>query len=294
MIYSYEDYVRDPFRAVGDIARYLHDGSLTLVLGSGVSSGFGLPQWALLAARLLGKGDDAAFVDELSLKTDKEIERLVDPIDDRSPEYVTKVHNALYHEVADNLSDQLARSPLLLAVAGLVTGSCRGRISSVMTYNYDDLLKQYLAMLGYTVCVRTDPTQFSTWADVEINHIHGYLPQSRIGETKGDELVLSEKSYRHRRAFIDEGWSSYVAHSLYAKSGLFLGLSGDDSAILDVMERAKGKIHRSEDYTGYWLMTPPAFERNAKSILNVGMCPIKLTKDDFPRFVFALCQHAAT
>jgi hypothetical protein len=60
------------------------------------------------------------------------------------------------------------------------------------------------------------------------------------------------------------------------------------------MERAKGKIHRSEDYTGYWLMTPPAFERNAKSILNVGMCPIKLTKDDFPRFVFALCQHAAT
>jgi hypothetical protein len=294
MIYSYSDYVKDPFRAVGDIATLLYSSSLMLFLGSGVSSGFGLPQWALMAARLLGRDKDTSFVDELSLKDDKQIAKLIDPIDDESEKYVTKVYDALYCEIAANLSDQLSRSPLLLAVAGLLTGSCRGRISSVMTYNYDDLLKQYLGMLGYTVCIRTDPTQFSTWADVEINHIHGYLPQSRKGESKGVDLVLSEKSYRRRRAFIDEGWSSYVEHGLYSKSGLFLGLSGDDSAILDVMKRAQEKIKRTEDYTGYWLMTPTAFERNAGAILDVGMCPIKLTKDDFPRFVFAVCQEAAS
>ena len=33
-----------------------------------------------------------------------------------------------------------------------------------------------------------------------------------------------------RRALIDEGWANCIVHALYSKIGLFLGLSGDDSA----------------------------------------------------------------
>jgi len=292
MVYSHPDYERDPFLAVGDIARLLHAGSLMLFLGSGVSSGFGLPQWAELVARILEKVDDDEFVEDLEGKSDQDMAKLIDDVDDGSEAYVEKVYNALYSEVAEYLAEQLTRSPLLLAVAALLSGSCRGRISSVITYNYDDLLKQYLRMLGYRVRVRTEPTDFSTWADVEINHVHGYLPQSKQGSSKADELVLSEKSYRKRRSEIDEGWSSCVEHGLYSKSGLFIGLSGDDSAILDVLKRTQKTIKRKEDYIGYWLMTPDAYERNYKDILDVGMCPINLEKEKYPRFVLDVCQKA--
>ncbi len=292
MINSYLDFKRNPLLAVEDISILLHRGALMLFLGSGVSSGFGLPSWAHLVAKVVGKGDDVGFVQSLAGKTDKEMARLIDNEDDGSKDYIDGVHNALYFELPEDLTERLSRSPLLLAVAALLTGSCRGRISTIITYNYDDLLKQYLRMLGYSVCVRTGPSDTSTWADVEINHVHGYLPQSREGESKPSELVLSEKSYRQRRALIDEGWSSYVEHSLYSKIGLFLGLSGDDSSILDILKRAHGKIKRSVDYTGYWLMTPEAYEKNAKPILDVGMCPINLIKEAFPRFIFDVCKQA--
>ena len=292
MTYSYEDYKRNPFLATGDLGPLLQSGSLMLFLGAGASSGFGLPDWPLLVARILKKDADPSFMKELRQKSDTDMAELIDALDDGSEEYVNKVREALYSGVAKELTDQLPRSPLLLAVAALITGSCRGRITSVITYNYDDLLKQYLGMLGYSVCVRKGYSDLSTWADVEINHVHGYIPQSGRGVSKPSEVVLSGKSYRARRANIDKGWSPYVEHGLYSKTGLFLGLSGDDNAILDVFKRVKDKIDRVADYNGYWLMTPDAFDRNAGQIRDIGMCPIMLKKEDFPRFVFAVCQEA--
>lgn len=263
-----------------------------LFLGAGVSSGFGLPSWIQLIGRILEKTEDATFMEDLSKKSDKDLAKMVDPFDDESPSYVTKVHKALYSQVVPDVSTRLAQSSLLLGVAALMTGSCRGRINCVMTYNYDDLLRQYLRMLGYSVCVRVLPTDLSTWCDVEINHIHGYLPQFEQNGSKGEDLVLSEKSYRKRRAFIGEGWSSYVEKCLYSRIGLFLGLSGDDSTILDILKRAQRGIRRACAYTGYWLMTPDAYARNHQSILDVGMCPICLPVQSFPEFIFGVCEKA--
>ena len=102
--------------------------------------------------------------------------RLIDPVDDGTVEYIGKVHDALYKEVRADLLEQLQGSPLLLAVVALLTGTYRGRIHQVFTYNYDDLLKQYLEMLGYTVRIRTEFSDYSLKSDVEINHAHGFPP----------------------------------------------------------------------------------------------------------------------
>ena len=280
--------------AANDVAGFLADGTLQLFLGAGVSKGFGLPGWHRLVAGILGKADDVAFVDSLKPKSDKDLGKLIDPIDDGTIEYQKKVHAALYpSSVANDLSEQLQRSPLLLAVAGLLTGSCRGRIDRIITYNYDDLLEQYLRMLGYSVCIRTDPIEFSSRADVEINHNNGFLPQAWDKTTLLPEVVLSEKSFRERRSEIDKGWSSYVEHCLDTKNCLFLGLSGDDSAMLDVLKRAHNRIQRRGDYIGYWLMTPDAFLRNSASLLHVGVCPIQIPKEKLPGFIFDVCQIAA-
>jgi hypothetical protein len=294
MPYSYPDYKRNPFFATEEIGKLLSNGCLNLFLGSGISQGFGLPEWARLIARVIGRGDDDAYVAKIRSQSLLEQLKLIDPVDTADEDYHEKVYKALYKDVKDSLLDQLPRSPLLLAVAALLTGSCRGRIQTVFTYNYDDLLEQYLKMLGYKVCTRTTPTDYSTWADVEINHVHGYLPQSWKKGGRMTELVLSEKSYRNRRAGIDEGWSACVENSFYSRPGLFLGISGDDATMLDIFARAKKKIQRNEDYHGYWIMTPDAFARNEQTIVadNIRMCPIALDKDKFPEFVFRVCQEA--
>ena len=162
----------------------------------------------------------------------------------------------------------------------------------MFTYNYDDLFEQCMRMLGYSYCVRTTATDLSTRADVEVNHVHGYLPQHWNCDEILAPLILSNKSYRAERAAIDKGWSAAIVNSLHSKVGLFLGLSGDDEGILDVLKRAQDMIERGTEYHGYWLMTPDAYKRNAQEIIDVKMCPIPLEVDDFPRFVFRVCQEA--
>ncbi len=290
---SHKDYERNPLLATDTIGKLLGLGCLNLFLGAGISKGFGLPNWLMLVARILGRGTDVPFLEELEKKSSLDLGRSIDPFDTKDLPYLKKVHDALYLDVADSLIDQLPRSPLLLAVAALLTGNCRGRIEKVFTYNYDDLLEQYLAMLGHATCVRTSPSDYSKWADVEINHVHGYLPQKWNMTDPLPELVLSEASYRNRRAGIDEGWSLAVESSLNSKAALLLGLSGDDTSILDIFTRAKKRdLQRKEDYHGYWLLTPDAYSRNCDTILAVGMCPISVAKDDLPQFVFRVCQSA--
>jgi hypothetical protein len=143
-LYSYSDYLDDPFLATDEIGNFLRSSALRLFLGAGASKGFGLPEWKMLIARVLGKDMDANFVADLDA-TITDLRRLIDPVDDGSKEYVRRVQKALYNGVRRNLLKQLQKSPLLLAVAALITGMHRGRIDSVITYNYDDLLEQYLS-----------------------------------------------------------------------------------------------------------------------------------------------------
>jgi hypothetical protein len=291
--HSSTDFEENPFLAAKDLGVLLWEGSLRLFLGAGVSKGFGLPEWRLLIAKVLGKDQDRDYVRRLSSRSVQDLREEVDALDSNDEEFRRKVHHALYSEVKDDLLPQLQVSPLLLAVAGLMTGVTRGRVDSVFTFNYDDLLEQYLRMLGLSVCVRTLPTDLSIRSDLELNYVHGRVPQGEAMAVSPARIVLSEKSYRERRAEIDAGWSDYIVHGLYSKIGLFLGLSGDDEAIKDVLKRAQGRIKRTSDfYTGYWVLTPTSFTKNRSSILDVGMCPIPMEKDQIPQFIFAVCQSA--
>jgi hypothetical protein len=289
-VHSPKDFREDPYLATAIIARQLAKGRLNLFLGAGVSAGFGLPNWTKLVARVLDHEDD--YSTQLDQMSEPDVAKLLDPLDDASSKYQEKVHRALYKTAAPDLLRQLSVSPLLLAVAGLLTGSCRGRIQRVFTYNYDDLLEQYLRMLGYACCVRTAPNDLSDWSDVEINYVHGYLPKSWKPDQPIYELILSNKSFRNRRADIDRGWSASVENSLCTKLGLFMGLSGDDSSIFDVLKRAQKQVGRGTDPLGFWLMTPDAYDRNAGSVQDVNMSPLRLAKEDFPEFVFRVCQKA--
>lgn len=294
-IYSFEEYARNPSLAIPQLGQFLRTSAFCLFLGAGASNGFGLPGWKELVARILNKDSDPIFRDELERRSLKDLPLLLDDVDDGSSGYYERVHEALYRDASPDLSDQLMRSPLLLAVAAMMTGAHRGRITSVVTYNYDDLLEQYLRMLGLSVCKRLRPDELSTRADVELNYVHGNLPQHWEDPSKfaAESLVLSNKSNIKRGAEVDKGWSASVESELYSKLGLFLGLSGDDDSMLVTLTRATERIKRNEDYIGYWILTPDAFERNKDRILRVGVCPIPLNKEQIPKYIFEICQAAA-
>lgn len=290
-LYSPKDYMRDATLAIPELGDWLNRSALRLFLGAGVSKGFGLPDWKLLIARVLGRDADEDYLNSLDGKSPMDLASLVDDIDNGSEKYVHKIHEALYQEIAPSVVKQLQRSPLLLAVAAMMTGGQRGRVNSVVTYNYDDLLEQYLRMLGLRFCRRMDQTELSTRADVEINYVHGRLPQQ--WEWPVPVPIFSEKSYRLRRAEIDAGWSAFVEQGLFSHIGLFIGLSGEDSTILDILKRAQQKVQRKGKRNGFWILTPDSFNKNKKKILDVGMCPLSVHKDQIPDYVLAICQAAA-
>jgi len=291
-IFSHQEYWRDPSLALSTLGALLSSSAFCLFLGAGVSTGFGLPGWKGLIARILKKDTDLEFVEELDRRSVKDLPLLLDEIDDGSLGYLERVHEALYRDASADLSDQLMRSPLLLAVAALMAGAHRGRIATVITYNYDDLLEQYLRMLGLSVCSRLRPDVLSTRADVELNYVHGYLPQHwDAPKFTADALVLSNASYI-KRAAINSGWSASTENLLHSKLGLFLGLSGDDDSMLVTLTKVKNQIARSQDYIGYWILTPDAFARNKNRILRTGACPIPVDKDEIPKYLFKVCQAA--
>lgn len=289
--YGLEDYKRQPFHATEAIAELLHHGALRLFLGAGVSQGFGLPNWKQLLVRLVGDEANPS-------STHESLQRALNAIDDGSEAYVRKVHEALYRDAPEDLGDLLPRSPLLLGIAAMTTGAHRGRVESIVTYNYDDVLEQYMRMLGLKVCPRMLPDSLSVRCDLEINYVHGRLPQDLDpggGLATRPDIMLSEKSFRTKRATIDEGWSALVEHGLRSKVGLFIGLSGNDGTPLDLLERLKRKVDgRRQDFLGYWLLTPRAYAANAETISSVQVCPIKLRADEIPKFIFRTCTAAAS
>jgi len=293
-VYSCRDYARTPELAIPKLGQLLKSGSFCLFLGAGASSGFGLPGWKELIARILDKADDPEFLNELSQRSVRDLDLLLDDIDDGGMPFYQCVQKALYRDALPNLSDQLSRSPLLLAIAALMTGAHRGRINSVITFNYDDLLEQYIRMLGLTVCRRVRPDQLSTRADAELNYVHGNLPQNFDSrQFDSTSLVLSRKSYIRRGAKVDTGWSARIENVLCSKLGLFVGLSGDDDSMLVTLTRARDQISRDEDHIGYWILTPDAFAKNSKRVAETGVCPIPLKIPDIPTFLFKMCQAAA-
>jgi hypothetical protein len=268
---------------------------LRLFLGAGASCGFGLPDWKTLIARVTKRDTDSAFVAGLQNMDTMDLGRLVDKIDDGTEGYIDLVRTSLYRDASPDLLVQLQKSRLLLAIGALMTGSCRGRIDSVVTYNYDDLLEQYLWMLGYSACRRIRPSDLSTRSDVVIDYVHGCVPQQKQAGDGVPQIVLSAQSYIERRADIDDGWPASVVAGLMSKIGLFVGLSGNDTSIIEQITRAKKKgfTARPDDYNAYWLLTPEAFDRNGEMILKAGSCPILLNKDVIPDFLLAVCQEAA-
>ena len=282
------------------IARDLSDGRLILMLGAGVSMGFNLPSWENLLKNILNTSETAndnssLGLDELSVQIDD----LEHDLKNDYGRYIEIVHNALYSELKDTslTSSFLTNAPLLLALGAMCVGSVRGRVNHVITLNYDDILEQYLSMLGLKVNSGFDFKRPNFNSDVRIDHIHGYLPQKidRKMMIPDNKIILSDASYAEVDNIITPDLSHWLHNITLGYKFFLVGLSGRDNHIKRFLlgVNTKQPLKANED-SGYWILTENAYDEFHVGLSRLGFIVIKKAKEDIPEYILKACALAGS
>lgn len=308
--HSSQDIAQDPYLAIESIAKHLRNGALKLFLGAGASRGFGLPCWRDLMIGIIEEHNLKHSQNKIDLVTYSEeakstswLQSQMDIVEE-SPYYLQFVKNSLYGEIEGERADAeywerlfLNKAPLLLAIAALCLGNTRGRVRQVFTLNYDDVLEQYLTLLGMNVFSSYEHFQERKFCDLEIFHVNGFLPADVKSGKSSKEIILSRSSFIGAGAKIKEDLSGWLIQQMIGYKGLFVGLSGEDD-LFNTIHTAFCNLRKSYNpnpasYDGFWLMTPSAYEKNHKIVSKMNICPVPIEKEDIPAFILSCCKEAS-
>lgn len=224
---------KDPEQALVPLAAHLREGTLALVLGTGVSMPLGLPRWWELVARCVKSTCLAHTVTDSTPVSN--LLTIMEEVEARFPsdgiKYRELVRTCLYDGVV--YSQSSIRQPLLIALGALLMGSKRGGVSTVLTLNFDDVLEWYLGVHGFTVQIVTTLPQLRKDTDVTVYHPHGFLPFDlrRHSGHMSNFLVLSQYSFDQRMGDRLNLFTQVFRDLLLSKLVLFIGLSGEDRSV---------------------------------------------------------------
>lgn len=227
---------------INHLATELNKGRLCLILGAGISTDFGLPSWPKLIANLYeGKNEVLPDIDNLDA-AEYYKNRYKDT-------YISDVHKALFKNVNIEFKNLLAHSTLS-AIGALVMSSKRGNSSKVISFNFDNILELYLNYFGFVSDSKYEELHWSTEADVEIYHPHGFL--SFDGMSMSEKIVFDKKSYAEIIGKRDNPWNIHLNSVMMTHTCIFLGLSGDDINLDSIIQSSScSHIAIKEDYP-YW------------------------------------------
>lgn len=226
------------------IRKELSDNRLTLVCGAGVSSSIGLPDWNTLLVRILSHALTLKHKDFSS----SEMETLLSSsnlivgkylkilLGEEFDEVVTK---SLYEEEWTLGDYAYTESTLISNIIELIRPKRnRGSVESVITFNFDSLLEEFLTKNSIKFkAIYDEGIKFSA-DEIPIYHVHGYLPRNE--KIEKHNLVFSEDGYHTQ--FIDPySWSNLIQLYKYMNNScLFIGVSLSDPnlrRILDISRR---------------------------------------------------------
>jgi hypothetical protein len=236
--------------ATVQLARSLQNNKLVLVLGAGVSMGFGLPDWPTLLQKLmittieqepevstaLSKLFSAVFAPS-SVMAGRYLQKFYE---DKEESFEAAVRRVLYESL-----DIEAASALMEEIVHLCVAPGRSpTLDSIITYNFDDLLEQRLDMLD------VKPPYMAIYSDgmhagnrLPIYHVHGYLPSEGEIDLK-NRITLGESVY-HKQYTDIYSWNNIVQINKFTDFDcLFIGTSLTDPNIrrlLDVAYRQRGQ-----------------------------------------------------
>jgi len=280
----------DAARAVAD---RLHEGTLTMLLGAGVSKGMNLPSWwELVKSCCEAVGVDGTTVNEST--SNERLRALAEKIENEAGDFATyrdKVRQALYRNAKEDCC--LLDQKLLIVIGAMLMDSRRGNVRELVTFNFDDMLERYLSLHGFIYQTTTELPVLQHDVDVTIHHPHGFLLSSpHVTAEDSDFLVFSQYSYDERIGQ-DNLWKTLTRDLLLRKVGLFVGLSCHDPVLGPLLVDLK-KTTNGDRVLGYWLLGPGDDDESLAFLTARNVVPIKLDSyEDYHLFLLTICQYAA-
>lgn len=286
---------RDPDALIEHLAGELVKGRLALILGAGVSTFYGLPNWTALVNRIadrcgespLKAGDDPVIkIGAIRTKLFR----------DKKDDFLKLVGASLYDGITLNF-DAIRKNDTLSAIGSLVMASKRGSASTVINFNFDDLLEIYLEYHGFATSSIFKERFWTPNQDVTIYHPHGLLPLSRE-HARSEDIVLGVDDYlKIMRGGDANLWRSTLQTLLRTRTYIYIGLSGRDNHLQSLLStlRDEHAIHDERlAYLGVRFAPGAASGDDIATLMEgwgVFTHPIA-DYTDIPPFLFKVCQMA--
>lgn len=269
-------------------------GQFSLLLGAGVSSSAGLPDWNTLLNSLfvslltseLGK-DKSIEGSEISSIV-KRLREVDGPSALMSARYIRKgmsssgasEQTAFFKTVTDQLyglrdKRRTIDSHLIRSIASMCTPGRNGaKVKSVITYNFDERDIQIRSIF--------EEIEIPSIDELPIYHVHGYLPENRSKYTNLERstLVFSEEGY-HKIYNESYHWSNLIQlNSLKETTCVMIGLSMTDPNLRRLLEIAARSIEKPKHYAFMKRTNIESFSKDDdKKVINAPMSVIKTFLD---------------
>jgi hypothetical protein len=255
------------------LRKAFNDKNLTLYLGAGASVGSELPSWdklvlAMYFSAMEAEAEDRRlrpFPNYLYAIAEWHLGRRREPLDITArkvrrmyegQDFIGLLKDTLYGPFklpdgnsfhAPDADSVVHANATLASAAKLCAKPSRGRrgVSSVVTYNYDNLLE---------IALRHDHLQPIWKANQEvarsklpIYHVHGYVPLEGEGSNE-DEIIFTEEQY-YLASHNAYAWSNLVQIKCMSSSlGLMVGLSLTDRNMRRLLDALTKTPLTSENY----------------------------------------------
>ncbi|EPW4410183.1 SIR2 family protein [Vibrio parahaemolyticus] len=263
------DWKQERISTIEKIASCYKRGQFSLILGAGVSSSAGMPDWNTLLNSLFVRYMAKKFDGDKTI-SDRDITDLVqrlNVIDEPSALMAARyLRRGLSHNGQDAqgfieaVTDSLYKlrntsldidSPLIKSLSSMCIPKRTGaKIKSVVTYNFDDLLERQLSRDSiqyrsiYTENENYDPD------DLPVYHAHGFLPedQANYQDLEESTLVFSEEGYHHIYSN-PYHWSNLVQLNTFRENNcLMVGLSMTDPNLRRLLDISSKNLEHSKHF----------------------------------------------
>jgi hypothetical protein len=223
---------------------------MVLVLGAGVSMGFGLPNWDTLLQKLM----ITTIEKEQNVST--VLSKLFTNVFSPSPLIAGRYLQKFYEEKKISFEDAVRKvlyenidierqSDLMDEIVNFCVAPGKSpNLDSIITYNFDDILEQRLSKVGVQVPhkpifgIGMNPD-----GQLPIYHVHGYL-QQKGKLTEQNQITFGESIY-HKQYIDIYSWNNIVQINKFRDSNcVFIGSSLTDPNIrrlLDIAKKQKGE-----------------------------------------------------
>ncbi len=229
-----------------------NDENLVLVFGAGVSIDANIPKWDDLVKQLLVRMINVVLREKNEELSDSNVQKLIELAYGNmegsqlaqmryiksalsETQYFDLLHDVLYEDT-ESVTD------LLESIARICMPRRRHiGVKSIITYNFDDLVERALTRHNVRHASIVSDEDVPALANLNIYHVHGYMPYERLDTVFDTNIVFSEEDYHrvYRDAYC---WSNIVQLNAFRENTcLFIGCSFNDPNMRRMLDIATRK-----------------------------------------------------